>query len=85
MKKELFLDEKVFILQNYNKMKYDDILAHLNANRSEDNQLNYSTLRHRFRDLGLQRFKLVRWRKVHEKFLKKNYKTMGNKEIADPK
>lgn len=81
-KKDLFLDEKVFILKNYNTMTYHQMLIHLNKNRSENNQLAYSLLRHRFRDLGLSRYNYKHWAKVHEKFLKENYKIMGNKQIA---
>ncbi len=82
MKKELFLDEKVFLLNNFDNMTYNEMLNYLNGNRSLFNQLNYSTLRHRFVDLSLSRFSYVPWSKVHTIYLKKNWRIMGNKEIA---
>ncbi len=81
-KKELFLDEKIFILKNYDTMKYDDILNHLNSNRNKNNQIAYSTLRHRFKDLKCFKYTYIPWAKIHEKYLKSHYKTMGNTEIA---
>jgi hypothetical protein len=82
MKNTLFLDEKVFLYKNFNNKTYKELLDNLNSNRPKNNQLSYPTLRHRFRDLGLARYKMIHWAKVHEKFLKQNYRTKGNTEIA---
>lgn len=83
MKTKLFPDEIVFIRKNYDTMIYDDILEYLNKFRNVTNQLSYPTLRHRFRDLGLYRYKLKLWNKSQTKYLLKNWKTKGNTEMAN--
>lgn len=78
----LFPDEKVFILKNWKIMNYSQLLDGINANRNSSNKISYPTLRHRLKEMGLQRFQLQRWSKRQTQFLIDNYQTMGNKEIA---
>jgi len=82
MKKALFLDEIYFIKQNYDKLNYQQILDHINSHRNSSNQINYSLLRHRFKDLGLSRYSVQHWSKAQINFLIKNFRTIGNKELA---
>lgn len=79
---ELFLDEKIFILKNYDTMIYENILAHINSNRNINNQLKMCTLRHRFRDLMCSRYSCIRWSGAHTKYLKKHWRTKSNMELA---
>lgn len=81
-KKPLFPDEIMFLKKNFKSMTYDQLLEHINKNRPSNLQIKYSLLRHRLRDLGLKRYENIHWSKVQIAFLKKNYKIMGNKELA---
>jgi len=82
MKKALFLDEIYFIKQNYDKLTYQQILDYINSHRHSSNQIKYSLLRHRFKDLGLSKYSVKHWSNAQTTFLIKNFKTKGNKELA---
>lgn len=82
MKQNLYPDEIVFIKKNYNTLNYGEILNHINSNRKSNEQIKYSLLRHRFRDLGLSKFSMKHWSKIQIQILTDNYRTKGNTEIA---
>lgn len=75
-------DELVYLRKHFYEVKKDDLLDHLNKYRSPNNQVTLSQLRHQLRRMGLQRMKQIRWNKTQIKFLKQNYKTKGDVEIA---
>jgi len=76
------LHETAFLRQSFPDLTWSQLLIEINAMRDEDDQIELGSLRHQCRRMGLKKFDLVHWDKRDVNFLKKNFKTMGNIEIA---
>lgn len=75
--------EKKEINRLFWQLTTKQLWAHINAQRSGNNQLGYTTFRTMLYKMGLKKCSILRWAQQETQFLLDNYKTMGNIEIAE--
>lgn len=75
-----FQDEKVFLRKNFFNKTNAELLEDINSNRSVPVKL--STLLNQCQRMGLRRGIQIRWSKEDIGYLVRNYKRMGDKELA---
>ena len=80
-KTKWFLDELVFLKQNYKTLNNDELLQHINSNRAK--KIKLSAMRHQLTRMNCHRMKQPRpWTKKEEQQLRAWVPLMGDREIA---
>ncbi len=77
---EWFPDELVFIQKNFFKKTNKELLDHINSRRSDPIKL--TTFFNQCRRMGLKRGIQIRWSNEDTEYLKRNYRRMGDYELA---
>ena len=74
-------DELLFLKKNINSMTNQQLLDEINSRRSKP--IGYGSMRHQCIRMGILRQIQIRWSNADIKYLKENYKTKGNTELAN--
>ncbi len=74
-------DELIFLKNNFFKMTNQLLLEEINSKR--DNPVTLPGLLHQCRRLGLRRGIQIRWSKEDERYLIRNFRKIGNVELAE--
>lgn len=74
--------EKQFLTKNFKRFTNQELLDHLNAQRSSDEQLKITWLRMKLYKMGLKKCEILRWTKDETQFLLDNYQHEGDAWIA---
>lgn len=84
IKNELYLDEKVFIMRHHATMTNKQLCEAINNKRPNHKKYGLHCFRERIYELGLKSCERPRrWNARETKYLIRNYKMMGNIDIAD--
>ncbi|PKQ69372.1 hypothetical protein BZG01_00090 [Labilibaculum manganireducens] len=75
-------DEILFLQQNFYSMTNAELLTAINGKRPASEQIKLSAMRHECLRMGLSRGIQIRWSQADISFLKNNYKSKGNEELA---
>jgi len=74
--------DRIFIRKNFPVMSWPQLLIAVNEIRHVNTKVTLSQLRHEVRRLGLYKGRQIRWSSIAIKYLKDNYQTQGNIELA---
>lgn len=65
------------------KLTTKELLAHINANRQASERMQLTAFRKLLYEKNIKKCRVLRWTEEETAFLLANYKTAGNKEIAE--
>lgn len=75
-----YLDELLFLKENFYKLTNAQLLEHINANRTR--KVSMSAMLHKCRSMGLSNGIQIRWSDEDARYIARNFREMGNFELA---